>query len=294
LLPLPSQAADGPDAYVERALRYYQEQLYEQARGQLETSLKLHADHPGSHALLGLVLDMQGDRNNARFHLEKSLELIPHNSTYRLNLVRFYLKSNLIANAEKTLEPLVTTSPSAEVYQMLGYIRLKQRQEGEAALLLEKAVNLERTSFDNWYYLGFAYHSLGKFDAAISSYSEVLKREPRHFRANLQLGKIYLTLGDRSQALRYLMLAREIRASYPSVHRYLSQAQLAVGQTEAAKESAERAVQLKSDDPRSHYQLGRVLQQLGRSEEANDQYGIADRQQAAFQSASPDELEESP
>src|SRR5262245_34981928 len=86
LLPQPFQAADGPDAYVERALRYYQEQLYEQARGQLETSLKLYADHPGSHALLGLVLDMQGDRNNARFHLEKSLELIPHNSTYRLNL----------------------------------------------------------------------------------------------------------------------------------------------------------------------------------------------------------------
>ena len=218
---------DAAQEYVRRALQSYRVHDYKQAHLELERSLKLYPDDPGSHELLGLVLDMEDEADQARDHLETALKLAPKNATYRINLTTFYLKADLLEDAEKALRPLLDSSPGADVYHALGYIRLKQRQEHEAVSLFQKALELEHDRADTWYWLGFAYQSLGEYKDAISCYEEVLRRDGRHFRSHLQTGKIYLALGKLTPALTHLTMATQICPDSSAAYRYLSEAQLA-------------------------------------------------------------------
>jgi tetratricopeptide (TPR) repeat protein len=273
-----SPPTDSAQEYLRRALESYRTHDYKQAHLELERNLKLHPDDPASHELLGLVLDMEDEADQARGHLEAALTLAPKNATYRINLVTFYLKASLLEDAEKALRPLLDSSPSADVYHALAYIRLKQRQEREAVSLFQKALELDHDRPDTWYWLGFAYQSLGEYKDAISCYEEVLRRDGRHFRSHLQIGKIYLTLGKLTPALTYLTGATQICPDSSAAYRYLSEAQLAKGQAHAAQESAEQAVHLKPLDPRAHFRLGRALQQSGRPAEAEAEFRIAKEQ----------------
>jgi tetratricopeptide (TPR) repeat protein len=259
-------------------LQSYRAHDYKQAHLELERSLKLYPDDPGSHELLGLVLDMEDEADQARDHLETALKLAPKNATYRINLTTFYLKADLLEDAEKALRPLLDSSPGADVYHALGYIRLKQRQEREAVSLFQKALELEHDRADTWYWLGFAYQSLGEYKDAISCYEEVLRRDGRHFRSHLQTGKIYLALGKLTPALTHLTGATQICPESSAAYRYLSEAQLAKGEARAAQEAAEQAVRLKPQDPRAHYQLGRAFQQSGRLADAEAEFRIVKEQ----------------
>jgi tetratricopeptide (TPR) repeat protein len=260
---------------VDRALDAYRAQNYSQARIELERSLSLDPNSPPSHELLGLVLDAQNETVQARAELEKALALAPGNETYRINLVTFYLKSGLVEDAERTLQPLLTSSPSADVYQALGYIRIKQRQERESIPLLKKAVTLDPKRLDAWYWVGFAHQSLGEYGEALACYEEVLKRDGQHFRSHLQMGKIYLVRGMSAQALTELSLASQLCPHSSAAYRYLSEAQSAAGESDAALASAKEAVRLMPDDPRAHYQLGRVMQHLGMLAQAKAELQLA-------------------
>jgi tetratricopeptide (TPR) repeat protein len=273
-----SYPAESAKEDVRLALESYRAHDYKQARLELERSLKDHPDDPASHELLGLVLDMQDEPDEARSHLETALRVAPKNTTYRLNLVTFCLKADLLEDAETALQPLLDSAPNPNVYHALGYIRLKQRQEHEAVSLFQKALELDHDRSDTWYWLGLTYQSLGEYKNALSSYEEILGRDARHFRSHLQTGKIYLALGNSTLAVTHLALATQICPDSSAAHRYLSEAQLAAGQARAAQQSAETSVRLKPQDPRAHYQLGRALRQSGKPADADTQFRIAKEQ----------------
>jgi tetratricopeptide (TPR) repeat protein len=192
--------------------------------------------------------------------------------------VTFCLKADLLDDAETVLNPLLQSAPNADVYQALGYIRLKQRQEREGVSLLQKALALDHDRPDTWYWLGFGYQSLGQYRDALSSYEEVLRRDGRNFRSHLQSGKIYLALGNSTSAAAHLTAATQACPDSSAAYRYLSEAQLAAGQPGAARQSAESAVRLKPQDPRAHYQLGRAFQRSGNPADAEAQFRIAKEQ----------------
>jgi tetratricopeptide (TPR) repeat protein len=213
--------------------------------------------------LLGLVLDALGVQESAGDHLREALTLAEQNTEYRFNLAMFLAKIDQIDEADRIVQPLLISQPGPDVYMLLGYLRLRQHQEREAANWFQKAVDAAPNRANAWYRLGFAHHSLGEFSAAITCYRKALELDPQYFFARLQLGKVLLLQGNYADATGQLVEATRIRPTYAAAWRYLSEAQLSSGQIQAALKSAREAVVQDSTDPRNHHQLGMALEETG-------------------------------
>ena len=245
------------------ALPLYQHRQYDAAQRELEHCLRLDPKDPSSHELLGLVLDAAGTREQAGAHLREALTLANQNADYRFNLAMFLASTDQIEEANRIGQPLLVSQPGPDTYMLIGYLRLRQRQEREAAFWFQKAVDAAPGRANAWYRLGFAHHSLGEFSAAVICYRKTLELEPQHFFARLQLGKVLLLQGDYAGARDQLIEATRIQPGYSAAWRYLSEAQLSSGERQAALKSAREAVSQDSSDPRNHHQLGMVLEKAG-------------------------------
>src|ERR1035438_1288248 len=62
---------DSGPSLVDQALDEYRHHDYEKARIHLEANLKILPGNAASHELLGIVLDLQGEHEAARDHLEE-------------------------------------------------------------------------------------------------------------------------------------------------------------------------------------------------------------------------------
>jgi Flp pilus assembly protein TadD len=245
------------------ALPLYQHQQYDVAERRLEECLRVDPQDASAHELLGLVFDAAGMQQQAGDQLREALRLAAENSHYRFNLATFLAKTDQIEEADQAVRPLLGSESGPDFYRLVGYIRLRQRQEREAASWFQRAVDAAPGSTDAWYRLGFSHHSLGEFPQAILCYREVLRLDPRHFFARLQLGKILLLQGDYAGAREQLMEATRIQPAYASTWRYLSETQMFTGEMQTALGSARVAVERDSSDPRNHHQLGLILKRLG-------------------------------
>ena len=67
--------------------------------------------------------------------------------------------------------------------------------------LLESLLEKDKTNIEISYYMGRSAYELGDFDSAISAYERVLIFNENHFRSRLELGKSYLSMGLKKEAL---------------------------------------------------------------------------------------------
>jgi len=264
---------------------------FSSADTQLRECVARDPNDNASWELLGLTLASEGDIKEGGEALERALNAVPGNREFRINLAVFLAKNNWIDAAGQVLQPLLGSDSDANVDRLIGYIRLQQRQEREAIIWFERALQLDPESIETLYRLGFAYHSMGDLQKATGLYRRALELDPNQFFARLQLGKILLLEGDYSDAERELVRAAQVRPGYPSTWRYLSETQLFLGDPQAALISARTAVERGSRDPRNHYQLGRVLTQLGENQAARAELEIMRKLRASQRGTSPEAAE---
>ena len=143
--------------------------------------------------------------------------------------------------------------------------------------MFSKALDLAPDDTESWYYLGLAQHSLAHSEEALRCYEEVLKRAPRHFYAQLQIGTLLLTRGQRQQALEHLQAAQTLRPRDAEVYERLSEAYARNGDFQRALGSARRAVELMPSDRQTHYHLGLVLARLGKSDESRKEFAVSEQ-----------------
>lgn len=289
-LALIARAQTGRSCSASAQVLFRQQQLAA-AQAQLESCLRADPHDAASTELLGLVLASGNDNSRAGAYLREALESAPDNREYRVNLAVFLARNEEIDKADQVIQPLLASSQDPNVDRLIGYIRLRQHQEREAISWFEKALQQSPDSVETLYRLAFAHHSLGDLAEAIDVYHRVLKIDPNHFFARLQLGKVLLLEGSYNEADQELTQATLIRPSYPSTWRYLSEAQLFTGKPQAALKSARTAVERGADDPRNYYQLGAVLTRLGETRAAEEQLQTMEKVRAARRSTPPDPLE---
>jgi tetratricopeptide (TPR) repeat protein len=149
-------------------------------------------------------------------------------------------------------------------------------------------------------------HESCDYEGAATLYREILTKKPNHLDANYLLGTLYAECGDFERAKRHLLKASIVNPDSPmvqvnlgNVHRMLGapelavasfkrainllptmfQAQLGLGSTllalgsdlDLARECLERALSLAPDVAEIHHQMGMLLAQEGRVEEALQQ-----------------------
>lgn len=107
-------------------------------------------------------------------------------------------------------------------------------------------------------------HNEGRLDDAAARYLDVLGRDPGNADALHLLGVLRSQQGQHRAAEALIGEALAARAAWPEAHFNLGNAQLALGNAEAAATSFKRALELKPDNPHAHYNLGSALLTLER------------------------------
>src|SRR5439155_10778127 len=77
---------------------------------------------------------------------------------------------------------------------------------------------------DARYSLGSVYARIDRVPDAVTELKAALALEPRHFRANLLLGRILTLRGDKASAIPYLRIATEVQPDSAEARQFLADA----------------------------------------------------------------------
>jgi tetratricopeptide (TPR) repeat protein len=144
-----------------------------------------------------------------------------------------------LAGAEKEANlALGDRSSRAVAYAILGAIRLQQNKYIESQVLLEKALGLKPNLLGARLNLGLVYELQGNTALARDTYRQVLKDDPRNFRARFSLSRLESATGEYASSLKIAYpIVQDLKAS-PEGLRLLTTDYLKVGDKEKAKDMA--------------------------------------------------------
>ncbi len=104
----------------------------------------------------------------------------------------------------------------------------------------------------------------GMYGAAIELYKQVLARDPKVWRANVDLAYTYYSLGRYDDAVRYFARSIEVDPVDGNQYLYLGLALAHLGRFHEAEAAIRRALVVRPQGPHYHYSLGIVLKQQGK------------------------------
>ncbi|MGA8442825.1 MAG: tetratricopeptide repeat protein [Candidatus Sulfotelmatobacter sp.] len=162
--------------------------------------------------------------------------------------------------------------PMADDLKIVGLDYILLDDYADAIKWLEKAVALDGTNKDAWYYLGRSYYTKSRLNEARKAYLTVLDLDPRDARAENNLGLIFESSGQPAAALeayRKAIVWQEA-SPHPSEQPYVNLGNLLMEQGRAAEaiEPLKKAVTLAPDSTFCHMKLGVYYRKIGRRDEA--------------------------
>jgi Flp pilus assembly protein TadD len=208
--------------------------------------------------------------------------------------------------------------PTAEELRSVALDYVLLNDYDDAIHWLEVAAQIDPTDTKILYSLGRCYYSRDRYLDAGKMYERILVIEPRNLKAEENLGLVYdatndsekaeealrtaaswaekngkdewpfLDLGsflldhDRSkEALDPLRIAVGIRPLCAQCHEKLGRALVETHDSAAGIAELQEATKLDPKDPKAHYELGRVLRQVGQIERAQEEIAISQKLYAA-------------
>jgi len=212
------------------------------------------------------------------------------------------MKGHLAEAADNDRKALQINPDSANLWNNLGCVLIKQQQATAAMKCFQNALRLEPALPDTHINLGLAFEQLGKNEDATRQYREALRLAPTNTLARNDLANVLFAQGQVDEAiaqyrqtlrtdpkyahaLNNLAWALASQGQYPEAiagyeqalrlepdnimfHRNFANVLARAGHLEAAAEQLTEVLRLAPDDADAHYALGCVLEQLGRRAEA--------------------------
>ena len=102
---------------------------------------------------------------------------------------------------------------------------------------------------DARYSLGSVYARIDRVPEALAELRAAIDLEPRHFRANLLLGRILALSGQAQAAVAHLRTAADVQPTSAEAHEFLADAYEKIGDRAAAAQERLRAEQAKAKKP---------------------------------------------
>jgi tetratricopeptide (TPR) repeat protein len=230
------------DALLYRAKSLVHLQDFAGAESALRSYLSSHSDSSDALYMLGFVLNRQN----------RPVESLA-----------FYTKA------------ASSTQPTADDLKIVGLDYVLLDDYVDAIKWLEKAVTLDRTNSDAWYYLGRAYYTKSRIPEARKAFLTVLDLNPRDARAENNLGLIFESSGEPAAAIEAYRkaIAWQEENHHPSEQPYVNLGNLLMEQGRAPEAAVflEKAVALAPENAFCHMTVGVYYRKIGRLQPARSE-----------------------
>jgi tetratricopeptide (TPR) repeat protein len=243
----------------------------------LESAVAGGLDSAKIYAALAEVYEADGHFENAIPAMRLAVLRDPQNESYHFRYGLLLTDSHAPGAGIVRLQEALKQFPnSARLWLALGISQLMYGQNTEAENSFKRALALDAKAVPALAYLGVTYTERGLYQNAIDYYEQALALNPQlaalHYLAADTMLKI--PNGDTTRAEEYLQRAIELDPNLAAP--YLSWAKLYVRTNRYAEAAPllERAVSLQPELLEAHYQLGRVLMKLKKTDEANRELEI--------------------
>ncbi|MEM1268805.1 MAG: alkaline phosphatase family protein [Bacteroidota bacterium] len=142
--------------------------------------------------MLGSMLLVEGETEQALEHLEKAERAEPRMPSLHNQIGQAYLKSGKLDLAERAFRKAITIDPEgAAAHHGIGRVHLRKGEHIEAAEALLRAVGIAYRQPAAHYHLGEALAKLGYYDRAAEAFQVAVSQAPGMKRAHLYLAELY-------------------------------------------------------------------------------------------------------
>jgi tetratricopeptide (TPR) repeat protein len=276
-----SPATPGVEKWLGKA--YYQEHNFSAATPHLEAALKQNPHDLEATQLLGLCYYYLNQPAKAIPLIEKVQSSLPHpnpNAAYVLGVS--YLQSFEYDKARAAFAQMFSVAPgSAQAYVVLGQMMIHHDLADQAVPELEKALSINAHVPMAHFLLGEVYLFRAQPQEAIEQFSDELAIDPIMWRAYWRMGDAYNRLGKLDEAQRALTRALWLNQDFSAPYIILGQIELKRGDPELAAAYLEHALKMDPNNHDAHYNLGLALNKMGRTAEAQRQFDLSQKPQAA-------------
>lgn len=178
---------------LSEALTRYADTVYDQsgadaAKPVYEEAIQLNNKNAAAYAALGSIYDDQDNSDLAFQNYEQALKLDPNlTELYAPIGVAYYQKDNIAKAEEYLLKASNSQTEDEQTQFLLGVIRYKQQRYNEAAVALNKSLQIKDNA-EAHYYLGEILDKQDRSNDAIVQYKQAVKLNPRYTEAWFDLG----------------------------------------------------------------------------------------------------------
>lgn len=266
-------AAPPAEAFYQLAVCHARQDRHEVANRNLDMALEKEPMHlPALHLKAYLQFAAGQFQESIRWS-GKFLEAQPSGGETRKisGLARFMLGDK--DGAELDLKQATAVLPrDFEAHYYLGRVYFERSKLTPALESFRRAIVLSPRSVKAHNHLGQTLEGLARFDAAVSVYEKAIEFESEGSERSewpyYNLGSLLLSEGYPQRAVELLEQALERNRSSVQTRTKLGVALSAASRLDDAARQLRTAVQADPENADAHYQLGRVLMKLGRSDEA--------------------------
>jgi len=166
----------------------------------LNNALVLSPDHYHSHYLLAVVYAKKGNYKEAAAAFEKSLELKPGNPEAHLKLADVYRQLNLPDKAEEHYKKAFAIDNNAIASFNLAIFYYERGELDQALEYVQKSIEKGNLSAEVFNLQGVLLNQFKRYSEAIISFQNVLKIDPNHTAAAINMAVAYININDLKKA----------------------------------------------------------------------------------------------
>ncbi|MFC1509228.1 tetratricopeptide repeat protein [Candidatus Omnitrophota bacterium] len=253
---------DDPLTYQNLGEIFIQKQDYRNAEKAFKKSLKLDPNYPAGFAGLGVIQLSNGDIDAARKNFEIAIKYDPDHADSYFNLGSIYMTNREMDKAEQAFEKVLTYKTDIETYIRLGTISLYKKDLAKAEQRFKTALSIDTKNAQAIHNLGIIYMSRNDFRNAEQAFRTVYRLEPGNYNACFMLGKV-LSMNNTSISEAIKMYIKGLSLMPTNIQGYveLGNLYLRIGNKSSAIYEFEKALRLQPDAQ----ELRNQIEQLKRS-----------------------------
>ncbi len=182
--------ASSPENYAAEADVYRSQGRTKDAESALQKAIDLAPDDWRWANQLGILHYETGKWAEAASQYKKATEIAPDNAIALTNLGMVYYKQDRFSEARAILERSIQIQPRFSSYGTLGSILSTEGKYPEAAVMYQKAVDLNKTDYITWGNLGSAYLRSGDKEKAKTAHQQAIALAERSKTDNRNDGRL--------------------------------------------------------------------------------------------------------